>query len=88
MQDTKMNTGEYILFSVPVEMLEEAGIGEESVIQMSAGNGKIVINTVKNAEDFVCDGDCKNCPMSEIDCDEDCGHCPCFNGCDESGVMI
>lgn len=49
MQDTKMNTGEYILFSVPVEMLEEAGIGEESVIQLSAGNGKIVINTVKNA---------------------------------------
>lgn len=43
MQNTKMNTGEYILFSVPVEMLEEAGVGEESIVQMSAGNGKIDI---------------------------------------------
>lgn len=52
MQNTKMNSGEYVLFSVPVEMLEEAGIGEESVVQMSAGNGKIIINTVKDTEDF------------------------------------
>ena len=35
MQDTKMNMGEYVLFSVPMEMLEEAGIGEESVIHES-----------------------------------------------------
>ena len=36
MQNSKMNTGEYVLFSVPVDMLEEAGIGEESIVQMSA----------------------------------------------------
>lgn len=47
MQNTKMSTGEYVLFSIPVEMLEEAGIGEESVVQMSAGNGKIIINTIR-----------------------------------------
>jgi len=82
-----MNTGEYVLFSVPMDMLEEAGIDEESVIQMRAGRGKIIINTVKNAEDFVCDGDCENCPMSEIDCNEDCENCPCCNGCDESEVF-
>ena len=35
MQNTKMNSGEYVLFSVPVEMLEEAGIGEESIVQSS-----------------------------------------------------
>lgn len=83
MQNSKMNTAEYILFSVPVEMLEEAGIGEESVVQMSAGNGKIIINTVKNTEDFVCDGNCKHCPLSEINCDGNCEHCPCCNGCEE-----
>lgn len=88
MQDTKMNTGEYVLFSIPMEILKEAGIDEESVIQMRAGSGKIVINTVKNAEDFVCDGDCSNCPMSEIDCNEDCENCPCCNGCDESEVLV
>lgn len=87
MQDTKMNMGEYVLFSVLMEMLEETGIGEESVIQMRAGNGKIIINRVKNEEDFVCDGDCKNCPMSEIDCNEDCENCPCCSGCDESEVF-
>lgn len=69
MQNTEMTTGEYILFSVPVDMLEEAGIGEESVVQMSAGNGKIIINTVKNTEDFICDGDCEACPCYES-CDE------------------
>lgn len=84
MQNTKMTTGEYFLFSVPVEMLEEAGIREESVVQMSAGKGKIIINTVKNTEDFVCDNDCHCCPLSEIDCDENCENCPCCDGCDES----
>ena len=60
MQNTEMTTGEYVLFSIPVEMLVEAGIGEESIVQMSAGNGKIIINTVKDIEDFICDGDCRH----------------------------
>lgn len=86
MQTTKMNTGEYVLFSVPVEMLEEAGINEESVVQMSAGSGKIIINTV-NQEDFPCDGDCKHCPMSEIDCEGNCENCLCYDDCDESEMF-
>lgn len=84
MQNTKMS---YVLFSVPVEMLAEAGIREESVIQMSAGNGKIIIDAVKDMEDFVCDNDCENCPMSEIDCDGNCKSCPCYGSCDESEVF-
>lgn len=83
MQNTKMSTGEYVLFSIPVDMLAEAGIDEESVVQMSAGNGKIIINTVKDAEDFICDSDCEHCPMSETDCDENCENCPCYDSCDE-----
>ena len=51
MLNTKMNADKYVLFSVPVDMLVEAGIGEESVIQLSAGNGKIIINTVKDREE-------------------------------------
>lgn len=87
MQNTKMNSNEYILLSIPAEMLEEAGIGQESVIQMNARNGKIVINTVKDEEDFICDGECSSCPMSETDCDENCESCPCYDGCDESEVF-
>lgn len=88
MQDKGFLTSEYVLFSVPIEMLKEAGIGEESVIQISAGNGKIIINTANDTENFVCDNDCENCPMSEIDCDENCESCPCYDGCDESEGII
>lgn len=48
MQNTKMNSGEYVLFSIPVEMLEEAGIGEEGIVQMSAGNGKIIVPPISS----------------------------------------
>ena len=52
-------------------MLEEAGIGEESVIQMCASGGKILIEAVgpDDTADFVCDGDCESCPCSEY-CEE------------------
>ena len=58
---------DYLLLSIPLDMLEEAGISEESVIQMSAVSGKILIKAVSrdDAEDFVCDGDCESCPCSE-----------------------
>lgn len=87
MQNTIITGGEYVLFSVPVDILSEAGIGEESVIQMSAGNGKIIINTVKDTEDFICDNDCEACPLSETDCDGECESCPCCDSCDESEVF-
>lgn len=87
MQNTKMSTGEYVLFSIPVDMLEEAGIREESVVQMSAGNSKIIINTVSDTEDFICGSDCEHCPMSETDCDGDCEDCPCYDSCDEREVF-
>ena len=69
MQGKKVN--EYLLLSIPLDMLEEAGISEESVIQMSAAGGKILIEAVSHddAEDFVCDGDCESCPCSEY-CEE------------------
>ena len=34
---------DYLLLSIPLDMLEEAGISAESVIQMSAVSGKILI---------------------------------------------
>ena len=87
MQNSKMNTGEYVLFSIPVDMLEEAGIGEESVVQMSAGNGKIIINTVTETEDIICDSDCEHCPLSGTDCEGNCESCPCYASCDEREVF-
>ncbi len=83
MRNTEMSTDKYVLFSIPIEVLEEAGIGEESVIQMSAGSGKIIISAVTDTDGFVCDGDCENCPVSETDCDGNCESCPCCDRCDE-----
>lgn len=77
---------DYLLLSVPLDMLEEAGIREESVIQMSAAGGKILIEAVSHddMEDFVCDCDCENCPLNTTDCDGDCESCLCAEYCGES----
>lgn len=82
------NVNDYLLLSIPLDMLEEAGISEESVIQMSAAGGKILIEAVTHddTEDFVCDGDCENCPFGDIDCEGDCKGCPCADFCEESEV--
>ena len=79
--------GEYLLFSIPLEMLEESGISEESVIQMSASEGKIVIEAADDDTGYLCDGECEDCPVGETECDGDCENCPCNDRCEESEVF-
>lgn len=38
----------------------------------------------KDLSDFVCDGDCENCPVNELDCDGNCGGCPCKDKCEDA----
>ena len=45
---------------------------------------KIVIENIDDPKDIVCDGDCENCPIADMDCDGDCEDCPCSDNCDES----
>ena len=68
----------FILVSVPLEMFLEAGISTESIIQVSAREGKIIIDT----PDYVCDRDCDNCPLNAVPCEFDCESCPCEANCD------
>ncbi len=77
---------EYVLFSVPLDMLADAGIHEESVIQMSASGGKILIEAVgsEDTENLLCDGDCDHCPFDDADCDGECENCPCYEKCDDA----
>lgn len=82
MQDKKIS--KYVLLSVPAELLEDAGIRENDVLQMYAENGRLIIGNADDTGGFVCDGDCEKCPMSETDCDVDCDNCPCFQNCEES----
>ena len=56
----------FILVSVPLEMFLEAGINTESIIQVSAREGKIIIDTPDTTEDYVCDRDCENCPLNAV----------------------
>ena len=66
MQNAGLNMGEYMLLSVPIDMLEEAGICSESVIQMRAQKGQIIIDAVRDMPDCVCDTDCMGCPCEAM----------------------
>lgn len=84
MQDKKMKQ-KFVLLSVAADMLSEAGIDEGDILEIYADKGRVIIQAA-DTENFVCGGDCENCPMSEIDCDGECADCPCFEDCDEAEV--
>ena len=86
MPNKELKTMEFALISVPTELLYDAGICEGKLLQMSVADGKLVIEPINDLSDFVCGGDCENCPINEIDCDGDCENCPCADECDESEV--
>ena len=75
---------QFAFFSIPLDMLEEAGISMEDIVQISAGKGKVIIEPADGFSDFVCIHDCENCPISEIDCSGECESCPCSEECEES----
>ncbi len=82
MQDKKVEKGKFVFIAIPVEAMEESGISEGDLLQISATQGMILIEAVTDAKDVVCDGDCENCPINEQDCDGDCEGCPCYNKCE------
>lgn len=82
MQSKAIKT-EYVLLAIPVEAVEESGISEGTLLQITAEEGKIHIEKVTDTSDFVCDGDCENCPVNETECDGDCDSCPCNDNCGE-----
>ncbi|WP_243111331.1 hypothetical protein [Acutalibacter sp. 1XD8-33] len=89
-----MSKEQFILVSVLLEMFLEAGINTESIIQVSARESKIIIDTPDSTEDYVCDRDCDNCPLNAVPCEfELCKSwhecqlcCPCEANCDGGGL--
>ena len=75
---------EIIMLPVPAELFLEAGMFDGDPMQMYADGHKIVIENIDDPKDIVCDGDCENCPIADMDCDGDCEDCPCSDNCDES----
>lgn len=48
--------------SVPSEVLEEAGILPNALIQYSVDDGKIIMEMVDEVVPLVCNGECEECP--------------------------
>lgn len=75
MQDQKL-TGNFVLMTVPVEAVEESGILNGGLIQITAEEGRLVFEAVSvEDEDIVCDGECEDCPVYETESDD----CPNLN---------
>ena len=75
MQDRKL-TGNFVLMTVPVEAVEESGILNGGLIQITAEEGRLVFEAVSvEDEDIVCDGECEDCPVYETEGDD----CPNLN---------
>lgn len=83
MQDQKLRQT-YVFLAVPAELLVQAGIFEGVPLTMHTEEGRLIIEQDDDA--FLCDGDCENCAMSDVDCDGECEECPCRDNCDESEV--
>ena len=81
MQNKKVD--EFVLISVPKEVLEDAGIVDGSVLQIYADGNRLVIERLTDTGEVVCDGDCDNCPVNETECDGNCEEFPCYKNCEE-----
>ena len=81
MQNKKVD--EFVLISVPKDVLEDAGIVDGSVLQIYADGNRLVIEKLIDTCEIVCDGDCDNCPVNETECDGNCEECPCYKNCEE-----
>lgn len=81
MQNKKVD--EFVLISVPKDVLEDAGIVDGSVLQIYADGNRLVIERLTDTGEVVCDGDCDNCPVNETECDGHCSACPCYKNCEE-----
>ena len=80
MQDQKLSL---TLISIPTELLDEAGITENSVVEMYMDNGNIVIHKAEDVSGYVCDLDCENCPFCSTECEDNCEECPCREHCED-----
>ena len=68
MQNKKVD--EFVLISVPKDVLEDAGIVDGSVLQIYADGNKLVIEKLIDTGEIVCDGNCEECPCYK-NCEEE-----------------
>lgn len=54
---------DFVLMSIPSDVLEEAGIQPNALIQYHADEGKIIMEMVDEVVPFACSGECDECPV-------------------------
>ena len=63
MQSQTLN--DFVLMSIPSNVLEEAGILPNALMQYQAEEGKIIMEMVDEVTPIFCDGECEECPVKE-----------------------
>ncbi len=63
-----------VLVAVPEDLLSEAGICEGGPLQMYADGNRLILESLDDTGDFVCDGGCESCP--------------CADRCDDAEAMV
>lgn len=87
MQKSTVKT-EAAMMSIPADMLIEAGIYAGDAVQMYADGKKLVIENINAPEDFICGGDCVECPFCDVACDGECCICPCRFQCEKDEDVV
>lgn len=72
MQDKKV-TKEYVLVSVPAELLVTAGIFAGDAIQMYVEGDRLILESSENAGGISSNGGYEKCPAGETGCDKESG---------------
>lgn len=68
MQDKKVTAVDSVLISVPIDMIVEIGLEDNSVIETYVDGDKIIIRKAVDFSNFECDGDCADCPLDDEGC--------------------
>ena len=56
---------ECVLMPIPLELLEEVGLGPFDTIQMTVSRGRLIIEPTDVPQNMVCYGNCRRCPGAE-----------------------
>jgi hypothetical protein len=69
---------------IPAEMFDALGLRKNDTLEVfSPDDGVLVLRVLHDGGNYICDGDCGNCPFDDTECDGKCDGCPCSDYCDE-----
>ena len=64
MQGQMNKPEEFVLLSIPAELIEEAGLSEGDILQMYVDDGSLIIESVYEFDEDICCDDCRYCPAN------------------------